>query len=117
MSFTHLIVGSSNRDNEEMLPYRYTHNIMSTVPGFSHVSFNYDTFPPLKIKTKTQIFVLKKKIVKSGVKQSIKKIVEEYKNVPEPEIKIDLNLNLLDKSIRKSKQKEIKWRIWSFVKS
>ncbi|XP_060859004.1 probable Dol-P-Man:Man(7)GlcNAc(2)-PP-Dol alpha-1,6-mannosyltransferase [Metopolophium dirhodum] len=103
MSFTHLIVGSSSRDNEEMLHYRNTHGVMSTVPGFSHISFNYNTFPPLKIKTKTQIFLLKKKYIKSGVKQNIKKIVEEFKNEQDPEKKIDLNLDLLDKSTKRNK--------------
>ncbi|XP_026817640.1 probable Dol-P-Man:Man(7)GlcNAc(2)-PP-Dol alpha-1,6-mannosyltransferase [Rhopalosiphum maidis] len=106
MSFTHLIVGSSSRDNEEMLHYRNTHNVMSTVQGFSHVSFNYNTFPPLKIKTKTQIFLLKKKFIKSGVKQNIKKIVEEFKNEQDSEKKIDLNLDLLDKSTKKNKHKQ-----------
>lgn len=107
MSFTHLIVGSSNRDNEEMLHYRHTHSVMSTVQGFSHVSFNYNTFPPLKIKTKTQIFILKKNNIHSklGVKQSIKKIVDEFKNIPEPEKKIDLNLDLLDKNHKKINKK------------
>lgn len=105
MSFTHLIVESSNRDNEEMLPYRHTHNVMSTVQGFSHVSFNYNTFPPLKIKTKTQLFILKKNTVKLGVKQNIKRIVEEYKNGQETEINIDLNLDLLEKNTRKNKYK------------
>lgn len=103
MSFTHLIVGSSSRDNEEMLHYRNTHGVMSTVPGFSHISFNYNTFPPLKIKTKTQIFLLKKKNIKSGVKQNIKKIVEEFKNEQDSEKKIDLNLDLLDKSTKRNK--------------
>lgn len=84
MSFTHLVVESNNRDNEEMLPYRQTHSIMSTIPGFSHVSFNYNIFPPVKIKTKTQLYLLKKKI-KSGVKQNIKRIVEEHKKRPVPE--------------------------------
>jgi len=106
MSFTHLIVGSSSRDNEEMLHYRNTHNVMSTVQGFSHVSFNYNTFPPLKIKTKTQIFLLKKKVIKSGVKQNIKKIVEEFMNEQDIEKKIDLNLDLLDKSTKKNKHKQ-----------
>lgn len=80
MSFTHLIVGSNSRDNEEMLPYRHTHSVMSTVPGFSYISFNYNNFPPLKIKTKTQIFILKKNLKKQAVKQNIKRILEEYKN-------------------------------------
>lgn len=79
MSFTHLIVGSSSRVNEEMLHYRNTHDVVSTVPGFSHISFNYNTFPPFKIKTKTQIFLLKKTNFKSRVKQNIKKVVEEFK--------------------------------------
>jgi alpha-1,6-mannosyltransferase len=101
MSYTHLIVGSSSRDNEEMLPYRHTHSVISTVPGFSHVWFNYNTFPPLKIKTKTQIFLLKKHVIKLGIKQNIKRIVEEYKNEVKSDKKVDLNLDLLDKNLKK----------------
>lgn len=106
MSFTHLIVGSSSRDNEDMLPYRNTHTVINTVHGFSHVSFNYNNFPPFKINTKTQIFVLKKNTIKSGVKQNIKKIVEKFKNEQDSEKKIDLNLDLLDKNIKKTKPKQ-----------
>jgi len=106
MSFTHLIVGSRSRDNEEMLPYRNTHTVITTVQGFSHASFNYNTFPPLKIKFKTQIFVLKKNTIKSGVKQNIKKIVEEFKNEQDSEKKIDLNLDLLDKNTKKNRPKQ-----------
>ncbi|XP_025191081.1 probable Dol-P-Man:Man(7)GlcNAc(2)-PP-Dol alpha-1,6-mannosyltransferase isoform X2 [Melanaphis sacchari] len=106
MSFTHLIVGSSSRDNEEMLHYKNTHSVMSTVQGFSHVSFNYNTFPPLKIKTKTQIFLLKKNNIKSGVKQNIKKIVEEFKNEQHSEKKNDLNLDLIDKTTKRNKHKQ-----------
>lgn len=109
MSFTHLIVGSNNRDNEEMLHYRHTHSVISTVPGFSHVTFNYNTFPPLKVKTKTQIFLLKKNNkknnIKSGVKENIKKIVDEFKNQQYSEKKIDLNLDLLDKNAKQNKHK------------
>lgn len=79
---------------------------MSTVPGFSHISFNYNTFPPIKIKTKTQIFLLKKKNIKSGVKQNIKKIVKEFKTEKDSEKKIDLNLDLLDKSTKRNKNKQ-----------
>lgn len=110
MAFTHLIVESNNRDNEEMMPYRQTHSIISIVPGFSHITFNYNKFPPVKIKTKTQLFVLKKNKNKLGVKQNIKRIVEEYKNKPVPEKKIDLNLDLLSTHSKKIKQKETeKW--------
>ncbi|XP_050439362.1 probable Dol-P-Man:Man(7)GlcNAc(2)-PP-Dol alpha-1,6-mannosyltransferase [Adelges cooleyi] len=105
MSYTHLVVGASSRDNNEMLPYRHTHSVISTVTGFSHVSFNYNMFPPVKIKTKTQLFILKKNLVKSGVKSSIKKIVEDYKNELESEEKIDLNLNLLEKKTKPIKVK------------
>jgi len=106
MSFTHLIVGSNSRDNENMLHYRYTHSVMSTVPGFSHISFNYNTFPSVKIKTRTQIFLLKKKTIKLGVKQNIKKIVEEFKNEQDSKTQINLNLDLLDKSAKINKHKQ-----------
>ncbi|VVC30835.1 Hypothetical protein CINCED_3A017881 [Cinara cedri] len=98
MSFTHLVIGSSHRDNEEMLPYKHSHHILFSVSGFSYVSLNYNTFPPLKIKTKTQIFVLKKNTIKSGVKQTIKRIKEEFKNAPEKDSKIDLQKSLKQKS-------------------
>lgn len=107
MSFTHLVIGSSNRDNEEMLPYKNSHHILFSVPGFSYVSLNYNTFPPLKIKTKTQIFVLKKNSINSGVKQNIKRIVKEFKNAPERDSKIDLHLDILDKSIKQKVKSQI----------
>lgn len=80
MSFTHLIIECSNRHNEELLHYRNTHNIILTITGFSHVSFNYNNFPPLKIKTKTQLFILKKNTIKSDIKKNLKKIVNKYNN-------------------------------------
>lgn len=107
MSFTHLIVGSSSRDNENMLPYQHSHYVISSVPGFSHVSFNYNNFPPVKIKTKTQIFLLKKKM-KSGVRHNINKIINEFKNESELERKIDFNLDFLDKKIEKINKKKSK---------
>jgi len=105
MSFTHLIVESSSRDNENMLPYQHTHYVINSVPGFSHVSFNYNNFPPVKIKTKTQIFLLKKNM-KFNVKHNIKKIINEYKNVNEPKRKSELNLDVLDKTIEKKNKKK-----------
>jgi len=107
MSFTHLIVGSNNRDNEEMLHYRNTHSVMFIVPGFSHIAFDYNKFPPLKIKTKTQLFVLKKHI-KSSVKNNIKRIVKEYKFESELEKEIDLNLKVTDQNLKNSKITETK---------
>lgn len=106
LSFTHLIVESSNRDNEEMLPYRHTHSIIFTIPGFSHLSFNYNKFPPVKINTKTQMFILKKNTLKLGVKQNIKRIVEEFKNESDVDKKVDLNLDLSDKNTKQTKNKQ-----------
>lgn len=106
MSFTHLVIGSSNRDNEDMLPYKHSHHILFTVPGFSHVSWNYNTFPPLKIKTNTKIFVLKKNTNKSGVKQNIKRIVEEFKKAPEKDSKVDLHLSMLEKKLKQKSKSQ-----------
>jgi len=49
---------------------------------------------------------LKKNNIKSGVKQNIKKIVKEFKNEQDSAKKIDLNLDLLDKSTKRNKNKQ-----------
>lgn len=38
-----------------------THDILDVIEGFSGIAFNYNTLPPIKIKTKPSIFILKRK--------------------------------------------------------
>lgn len=42
-------------------PYLRTHEIIDSVDGFSHIALNYNGIPPIKIKTKPMIFIMKRK--------------------------------------------------------
>lgn len=58
--FTHLLVEGRSRYSNTIKPYLDTHEILDVVDGFSHLVFDYHVFPPVKIKTKPQIFILRK---------------------------------------------------------
>lgn len=60
-SFTHLLIECRSRRGGAIKPYLNSHDVLDVIEGFSHLSFNYRSFPPAKIKTKPQIFILRKK--------------------------------------------------------
>lgn len=62
MHFTHLLIEAKSKYSPNLKPYLKTHDILDSVEGFSQIMFNYNTFPPIKIKTKPMIFILKKKL-------------------------------------------------------
>ncbi|XP_023709823.1 probable Dol-P-Man:Man(7)GlcNAc(2)-PP-Dol alpha-1,6-mannosyltransferase isoform X2 [Cryptotermes secundus] len=64
MVFTHLLLEARSKYSQNLKPYSRTHDILDSVEGFSHIAFNYNTFPPIRIKTKPMIFILKRKEVK-----------------------------------------------------
>lgn len=64
MVFTHLLLEARSKYSQNLKPYLRTHDILDSVEGFSHIAFNYNTFPPIRIKTKPMIFILKRKEVK-----------------------------------------------------
>jgi len=42
-------------------PYLKTHDIIDSIDGFSHISLNYNMLPPIRIKTRPSIFIMKRK--------------------------------------------------------
>lgn len=58
--FTHLLVEGRSRYSNTIKPYLETHEIVDVVDGFSHLVFNYHVVPPVRIKTKPQIFILRR---------------------------------------------------------
>ena len=66
MTFTHLLLEAKSKYSQNLKPYSKTHDILDSVEGFSHIAFNYNTFPPIKIKTKPMIFILKRKGINVG---------------------------------------------------
>ena len=66
MTFTHLLLEAKSKYSQNLKPYSRTHDILDSVEGFSHITFNYNTFPPIRIKTKPMIFILKRKGIHVG---------------------------------------------------
>lgn len=63
MSFTHLLVEAKSKYSQNLKPYLQTkksHIILDVVEGFSHIAYNYNSFLPIKVKTKPLIFILKR---------------------------------------------------------
>ncbi|XP_059471607.1 dol-P-Man:Man(7)GlcNAc(2)-PP-Dol alpha-1,6-mannosyltransferase [Neocloeon triangulifer] len=60
MQFSHLLIEARSKYSLSLRPYAFTHTTMDIVEGFWHVTFNYNYFPPMEIKTRPQIFILKR---------------------------------------------------------
>ncbi|XP_039281472.1 probable Dol-P-Man:Man(7)GlcNAc(2)-PP-Dol alpha-1,6-mannosyltransferase [Nilaparvata lugens] len=61
MNFTHLIVEAKSKYSPALKVYSQSHDILDSVDGFSHISFNYNSFPPITVKTRPMLFILKRK--------------------------------------------------------
>ena len=59
MTFTHLIVEGKNKGSFNVRPYAKSHDIVAVVEAFSHVRSTYTHFPPIRIKSKPCLFILK----------------------------------------------------------
>nr|CAG4647835.1 EOG090X04MD [Moina brachiata]SVE92959.1 EOG090X04MD [Moina brachiata] len=59
--FTHLIVEAKSKHAYSLKPYSETHDIIGHVDSFSHIRSSYNHFPPIRIKFKPALFVLKNK--------------------------------------------------------
>ena len=58
---THFIVDAKNKHAYNLRPYVDTHEILAHVDGFSHIRSSYNHFPPIRIKSKPCLFILKNK--------------------------------------------------------
>lgn len=59
--YTHIIAEAKSKFSPNLKPYTFTHDIIDTIEAFHQVSFNYLTIPPVKIKMKPVLFILKRK--------------------------------------------------------
>jgi len=65
MAFSHILLEAKSKYSQTLKPYQSSHVVVDSVDGFSHVAFNYNSFPPVRIKTKPYLFILKKKSFES----------------------------------------------------
>ncbi|CAB3371885.1 Hypothetical predicted protein [Cloeon dipterum] len=77
MQFSHLLVEARSKYSLSLRPFTYTHTTLDFVEGFWHVSFNYNRFPPMEIKTRPQVFILKRNDDYSSVLQREKEGLEK----------------------------------------
>ncbi|XP_057653618.1 dol-P-Man:Man(7)GlcNAc(2)-PP-Dol alpha-1,6-mannosyltransferase [Diorhabda carinulata] len=59
--FTHLIAEGKSKFSQSLKPYSATHDVIDVIEAFHQISFNYLTIPPIKIKTKPVIFILRRR--------------------------------------------------------
>ncbi|XP_029042856.2 MATH and LRR domain-containing protein PFE0570w isoform X3 [Osmia bicornis bicornis] len=70
LQFTHLLMEAKSKYSPNIKPYLKTHDILDSVDGFSHIALNYNMLPPIRIKTRPIIFIMKRK---SNIKYDLKK--------------------------------------------
>ncbi|XP_071877024.1 alg12 alpha-1,6-mannosyltransferase isoform X2 [Bombus fervidus] len=61
LQFTHLLMEAKSKYSPNIKPYLKTHDILDSVDGFSHIALNYNMLPPIRIKTRPIIFIMKRK--------------------------------------------------------
>ncbi|XP_076637940.1 alg12 alpha-1,6-mannosyltransferase isoform X1 [Colletes latitarsis] len=61
LQFTHLLMEAKSKYSLNIKPYLKTHDILDSVDGFSHIALNYNMLPPIRIKTRPIIFIMKRK--------------------------------------------------------
>lgn len=138
--FTHLIAEAKSKFSTNLKPYTRTHDIIDTVEAFSQISFDYFTIPPVKIKMRPVLYILKRKdnyadfvdttyeviysdeepITPSEETQGLQSAEDEIINgSKEKQSKVtqDENINEILKSTEKLiKPKKLKWKQESKIK-
>lgn len=62
LKFTHLLVEAKSKYSPQLKPYLETHDILDSIEAYSNIELNYHSmFPPIRIKTRPSIFILKRK--------------------------------------------------------
>lgn len=61
LQFTHLLIGAKSKYSPKIKSYLKTHDIIDSIDAFSHIAFNYNMIPPIRVKTKPSIFIMKRK--------------------------------------------------------
>lgn len=97
LQFTHLLTEAKSKYSSNLKPYAKTHDVLEVIEGFAGISFNYNMIPPIRIKTKPSIFILKRK---EGVYQP----PENY--VPHEQVQFDEESEELHENVS-AEEKEI----------
>jgi alpha-1,6-mannosyltransferase len=97
MTFTHLLLEAKSKYSQNLKPYSRTHDILDSVEGFSHINYNYYNFPPITIKTKPMIFILRRKEAYDDDK--LKHIEKEAEVLPRGTEKLPVQTSILQSDV------------------
>lgn len=85
--FSHLLLEAKSKYSPNLKPFTHSHEILDVVDGFSHIHFNYNSFPPFRIKSRPIIFILKQIIVPKNITKNSTTLTESaYKQVKKKSI-------------------------------
>lgn len=90
--FTHLIVDAKSKHSYNLRPYTETHEILAHVEGFSQIRSSYNHFPPIRIKSKPCLFILKNKNPPQVPDFSFR-IKKDVVQVEEPAVELDFEFS------------------------
>ncbi|XP_011153544.2 probable Dol-P-Man:Man(7)GlcNAc(2)-PP-Dol alpha-1,6-mannosyltransferase isoform X1 [Harpegnathos saltator] len=96
LRFTHLLMEAKSKYSPNIKPYLKTHDIVDSVDGFSHIALNYHMLPPIRIKTKPTIFIMKRKtnIKYDPDKAKSKEFIEDFlQQIDDAEEGIESNIS------------------------
>ncbi|XP_025990233.2 probable Dol-P-Man:Man(7)GlcNAc(2)-PP-Dol alpha-1,6-mannosyltransferase [Solenopsis invicta] len=113
LQFTHLLIEAKSKYSQNFKFYLKTYDIIDSIDAFSYITLNNDMLPPIKIKTKPSIFIMKRKSdIKYPNKARSQTSVNDVKNqIDTKNIKLNISLeekvddNLIE-SIELEKAKE-----------
>ncbi|XP_077285695.1 alg12 alpha-1,6-mannosyltransferase [Arctopsyche grandis] len=58
--YTHLIIEGKNKYSSNIKQFSESHVVLDFIESFSHISINYQSLPPFKIKTRPSLFILER---------------------------------------------------------
>lgn len=104
LQFTHLLMEAKSKYSPKIRSYLKTHNIIDSVDAFSHIAFNYNLLPPIKVKTKPSIFIMKRKSnitydpykAKSSIPELIKNSQKQTDNIENVEFNMSDEVKIVE---------------------
>ncbi|CAH1392685.1 unnamed protein product [Nezara viridula] len=114
--FSHLLLEAKSKYSPNLKPFSHSHEILDVVDGFSHIHFNYNSFPPFRIKSKPMIFILKKIILPKNITENGTSTLSESaskevkkKSITKKITNVDINItdNLVPKEIVDSSKENL----------
>jgi len=104
LQFTHLLMEAKSKYSPKIRSYLKTHNIIDSVDAFSHIAFNYNMLPPIKVKTRPSIFIMKRKSnitydphkAKSSISELIKNSPKQIDNIENVEFNMSDEVKTVD---------------------